>query len=155
MLTLVSTDCEGVVVGESSEHSNVIVRGLWLIGGLLAVAVGAIGIVVPGLPTTGFFIVAAACFSKSNKRLERWVLNLPGIGQLVQDYRDGLGMSRRAKTWAITMMVTAAGVSGIFVLDDTTIRAVVGGAVLVGVWYVGWRVPTSERVLAERAASAR
>ena len=31
-------------------------------------------IVVPGLPTTVFFIVAAACFARSNPRLEQWVL---------------------------------------------------------------------------------
>ena len=60
--------------------------------GLVAVAIGSVGIIVPGLPTTVFFIMAAWCFSRSSRRLERWVLDLPRIGPLVQDYRDGLGM---------------------------------------------------------------
>jgi uncharacterized membrane protein YbaN (DUF454 family) len=140
-------------VAESGERSNLVVRGLWLFAGLIAVAVGAIGVVVPGLPTTGFFILAAACFSKSNERLERWVLDLPGIGPLVRDYRNGLGMSRRSKAWAIGMMVVAASASVIFLLESTIVRSVVTAAVIAGVWYVGRRVPTRERVLAQRAAS--
>jgi uncharacterized membrane protein YbaN (DUF454 family) len=140
-------------VAESGERSNLVVRGLWLFAGLIAVAVGAIGVVVPGLPTTGFFILAAACFSKSNERLERWVLDLPGIGPLVRDYRNGLGMSRRSKAWAIGMMVVAASASVIFLLESTIVRSVVTAAVITGVWYVGRRVPTRERVLAQRAAS--
>lgn len=140
-------------MGEADEHSNIVVRGLWLVTGLIAVVVGAIGIVVPGLPTTGFFILAAACFSKSNRRLERWVLGLRGIGPMVQDYRDGLGMSRRAKIMAITMMTTAASVSVIFLLDNTLVRVVIACAVVVGAGYVGFWVPTRETVLAQRSSS--
>ena len=44
-------------------------RGLWRVGwvvaGLACVALGGVGVVVPGLPTTVFFIGAAACFSRS------------------------------------------------------------------------------------------
>ena len=43
-------------------------RGVWIVLGLLSVAVGGIGIVVPGLPTTVFFIMAAACFTRSSPR---------------------------------------------------------------------------------------
>lgn len=116
-------------------------------------AVGGVGIVVPGLPTTGFFILAAWCFSKSSPRMERWVLGLRGVGPMVQDYRDGLGMRRRAKTFAIGSMVLAGGLSIAFALDRPLIRGVVAGAVAIGVWYVGWMVPTTERVLAERGDS--
>ena len=65
--------------------------------GLALVGIGAVGIVVPGLPSTIFFILAAAAFSRSSARLERWLLSLPAIGPMVRDYRAGLGMRRRAK----------------------------------------------------------
>ena len=130
-----------------------VARVVWLLAGLLAVAVGAIGIVVPGLPTTVCFIVAAWCFSHSSERLERWVLDLPRIGPMVRDFRAGLGMPRRAKVIAISMIVVAVGLSVTFGIDYWPIRAVVLALGAVGVLYIALRVPTRERVLQERARS--
>ncbi|MDQ3571016.1 MAG: YbaN family protein, partial [Actinomycetota bacterium] len=50
---------------------------MWFAAGCLSVAAGAVGVIVPGLPTTVFFIAAAACFARCNPRFERWVLDLP------------------------------------------------------------------------------
>ena len=77
-------------------------RGMWFGAGWLAVAVGGIGVIVPGLPTTGFMILAAACFARCSPRFEQWVLDLPGVGQAVADYRAGIGMPRRAEVVAIS-----------------------------------------------------
>jgi len=109
-------------------------RVVWLVAGMVAVALGGIGVVVPGLPTTIFFIVAASCFARSSPRFERWVLDLPKIGPMVRDHRDGLGMARRTKAIALAMMWVG-------------ILVAVG---LVGTAYILWRVPTRERVLAAR-----
>ena len=55
-------------------------RWLWFVLGLVALALGGLGVVVPGLPTTIFLIVAAGCFARSYPRLEQWILDLPGVG---------------------------------------------------------------------------
>jgi hypothetical protein len=130
-------------------------RALWFGGGWIAVAIGSIGIVVPGLPTTVFFIVAAACFAKSSPRFEQWVLDLPKVGPLVRDYRAGLGMPRRAKVWAIAVMVIFAGASILLTIDHLVIGAAIAALVLVGVWVIVFRVPTRERVLAELGETSR
>jgi uncharacterized protein len=118
--------------------------------GWIAVALGGLGIVVPGLPTTGFFVLAAACFARSSPRFERWVLGLPKIGPLVRDHRAGLGMPRRAKVIAIAMMLTACTLSSL-ALGSPPLAGLVMGAGLIGTWYVGWRIPTRERMLAAGA----
>jgi len=125
-------------------------RLVWLVAGLGCVGVGGVGLVVPGLPTTVFFIMAAWCFSRSSRRLERWVLDLPGIGPMVTDYRSGLGMPRRAKVVALSCIVLAAGSSALFLIDNVVVSLVVAAFGAAGVWYVGWRVPTRETVLATR-----
>ncbi len=126
-------------------------RVLYLAAGLSFVAIGGVGVIVPGLPTTIFFILAAGCFSRSNERLERWVLELPGIGTMVQDYRDGLGMPRRAKIAAISCIVIAVGISAGLLISNLAVRLVVLAVGLVGVWYVGLRVPTRETLLAAQS----
>ena len=128
-----------------------VARWGWFALGWAAVALGGLGVIVPGLPTTGFFVLAASCFARSSPRFERWVLSLPKVGPLVRDYRAGHGMPRRAKVTAITMIVLAVSLSAAVGLSSPAARATVVAAGMVGVWYVGWRVPTRERVLGAAA----
>ena len=125
-------------------------RGLWVAGGLLAVAVGGLGIVVPGLPTTPLFILAAWCFSRSSPRLEQWVLDLRGIGPLVRDHRAGLGIPRRIKVLAISMMATGVVVSTTIGVDGWPARIGIVALGVAGFAYVTFGVPTRERVVAGR-----
>lgn len=119
-----------------------LVRGWWFVIGLLAVAIGAIAIVVPGLPSTMFFVFAAWCFSRSSPRFERWVLELPSIGPMVRDYRAGLGMPRRAKVLAMTMMWSAVLFSAWLTHERVLLAGTIVAAGLVGSYVVLWRVPT-------------
>ena len=124
-------------------------RWLWLSAGVLLVGLGGIGVVVPGMPTTVFFIGAAACFARSSPRFEQWVLDLPRIGPMVRDYRSGLGMSRRAKIIAVMSIMTAILISSMFI-PAWTGRIAAYALALLGVWFILRRVPTRERVLADR-----
>jgi uncharacterized protein len=121
-------------------------RPFLVVAGLIAVGLGFIGIVVPGMPATVFFIIAAYCFSRSNRALLRWVLGLPLVGQLILDYRRGLGMPRRAKQIAITMIVLAVSFS-VWRIHTVPIKFLVAGLGLVGVWYIINKVPTRELVI--------
>ncbi len=122
-------------------------RVLWVALGLVCVGLGGVGIVVPGLPTTVFFIGAAACFTRSSPRLEAWVLGLPAIGPMVRDHRAGFGMPRRATRGAIASIVVFAGLAVVLALDTWWSRVSVTVLALVGIGYILWRVPTREEVV--------
>jgi uncharacterized membrane protein YbaN (DUF454 family) len=141
-----------VVADEQPIERGRVVRGAWFVLGWSAVALGGVGVVVPGLPTTGFMILAAACFAKCSPRFEQWVLDLPGVGASVADYRAGLGMPRRAKVVAISMMTVAIAISAGLLIDHTAVRITIVAAGVFGAWYILRRVPTAPdvRVPAER-----
>ncbi len=118
-------------------------RGAWFALGWLSVGVGAVGVVVPGLPTTGFMVLAAACFARCSPRFEHWVLDLPGVGSAVADYRAGLGMPKRAKVIAISMMTVAIAISAGLIVEIVWVQLTIVAAGVIGVWYIVWRVPTA------------
>lgn len=128
------------VISATSVSRSRVRRVLWAGTGLFLVALGFVGVVVPGLPTTGFMILAAAAFSRSSPRLEAWLLGLPKIGPAVQAYRAGQGMPKRAKVVAIAMMWTAIAISCLLI-ERWLIRAVLIAAGLVGTVVIV-RVPT-------------
>ncbi len=75
-----------------------------LICGWCNVALGMIGAVVPGMPTTVFLIIALWAFTRSSPRLRRWLYNHPRYGAALRDW-DRLGViPPRAKRLAAAMM---------------------------------------------------
>ena len=80
------------------------VKPLLFLIGLTMFGLGMIGVVVPGLPTTPFMILAAACFVKSSDRFYKLVINNKIFGKTVLDYRSGKGMPFRVKIIAWVMM---------------------------------------------------
>lgn len=144
-------------VGEGADRvvSSRAIRLIWFGFGWLNVGVGGLGVVLPVLPSTIFFIVAAYSFSRSSPRFEVWVLRLPGVGPMVRDYRDGLGMPRRAKTIAISSIVLFGTISAVAVRARPWLSLVVALLCLCGILHILYLIPLRERVLAERAAQAR
>ncbi|MEE2769254.1 MAG: YbaN family protein [Actinomycetota bacterium] len=149
------TEGANSVSGNRLQASRALSRGpariLWLFLGCISVGLGGIGIFVPGLPTTVFMIVGASCFARSSPRFERWILDLPVIGAAVRDYRNGLGMPRRAKKLAVTSIFLMCTLSAGLLIDLLLVRLLVAVVGLIGVWFVIWRVPTREAVVETRS----
>jgi|TARA_B110000914_G_scaffold177570_1_gene159134 uncharacterized membrane protein YbaN (DUF454 family) len=81
-----------------------VIKIAYFSAGILFTGFGIVGIVVPGLPTTIFMIVAAACFFHSSTKMYNWVIHHPLFGQSVLRFREGKGMPKKAKYFSISMM---------------------------------------------------
>ncbi|MCM5556734.1 YbaN family protein [Pleomorphomonas sp. JP5] len=72
-------------------------RQAYMIIGCLMVVIGAIGAVLPLLPTTPFLLIAAACFARSSPRLEAWLLSHRRFGPLLSAWRERGAIPRSGK----------------------------------------------------------
>lgn len=107
--------------------------GRWFLRafGLLLVALAAIGVVVPGLPTSPLLILAAAVFARSSPRLLAWLLANPVFGPLLREWQETRTVPRRAKILAIVMITLVAGSSLIFFVHHPVGRIVMAAGLLV------------------------
>ena len=73
--------------------------------GILSLSLGYVGIVVPGLPTTVFILIAAWAFSKCSTKFTYWIENHRLFGPMVLNWQQYRGLSRRAKKVAILTII--------------------------------------------------
>ena len=99
------------------EQGQKIVRALWLVAGTICVVLGAVGLVLPLLPTTPFLLAAAACYFKSSPRMHKWLLNNKWFGEYIRHYTEGKGLARRTKITALSVLWVTIGFSTFFLLD--------------------------------------
>jgi uncharacterized membrane protein YbaN (DUF454 family) len=76
----------------------------------VCVVLGLVGVLLPGLPTVPFLIVAAWAGGRGWPALEAWLLNHPRWGPGIRRWRDHGAIPRRAKWTASGMMLLSAGV---------------------------------------------
>ena len=128
----------------ANETSNPLAKLMWVSLGSLFVGLGAIGVIVPGLPTAPFLILAAACYIRSSQRLYDWLISNKRFGPYLKDYREGKGIPRKAKRLAVAMIVIFVSFSVVFGIEDLTLKIVVGLLGLIGLLYVLFKVPVAK-----------
>lgn len=119
------------------------IRILFIICGCLSVIAATIGVVVPGLPTTPFVLLASWCFYQSSPRLQAWLLQ-SFLGKYIRDYKEKGGLTMRKRLYIIALMATMVSISIIFFIPNTTVDIIVGVAGLIGCIVVGVVVPKAK-----------
>ena len=80
------------------------IRILLTITGTICVVLGAIGIVLPILPTTPFLLLAAACYLRSSPKFYNWLINNKVLGFYIEKYMKGQGLPVRVKIITISLL---------------------------------------------------
>lgn len=86
------------------------VRALLQLFALICLGLGIVGVVVPGLPTTVFILMAAWAAARSSPRLYRWLWNHRIFGPLLRNWAQGRCVSRHAKRSAALVMSISTAV---------------------------------------------
>lgn len=112
-------------------------RWLWWLLAYASLALGLVGIVVPGLPTVPFVLLAAYAAARGSQHLRDRLLAHRQFGPAIRDWEAQGAVSRRAKRLATAMMAACAVV--MFLTAPKAWMAMTGSAAMavVAVWL--WR----------------
>lgn len=116
-------------------------RALLATAGVIALGLGLLGVVLPGLPTTPFVLLAAACFARASPRLHRWLTRHRFLGPVVRDWEAHRSLPLRVKWIATTMMLGMVLLSAWQFAGRPWLQAALLVLGLVGAGVV-WRIPT-------------
>ena len=121
---------------EVVEHQNPVVRWVLLIGGFVLVGIGVLGMFLPLLPTTVFFLLAGWCFARSSQKFHNWLHNNRFFGKYLANYRSKNGMTRGSKLFSIAFLLLGISISVLFLTDNLYIRILLA-AIAIGVtWHL-------------------
>lgn len=115
-------------------------RPLWLAAGFASLAAAAVGLLLPLLPTVPFLLLAAWCFSRGSRRIERWMLDHPQIGPPIRDWRANRAVPLRAKQLASVMMAVSC-LAAWWLLPSPWRWLPAACCAAVALWM--WRLPTA------------
>jgi uncharacterized membrane protein YbaN (DUF454 family) len=100
--------------------------------GLFFLALAIIGVLLPGLPTTPFLILAAWFFARSSEKWHRRLLDNELLGPLLRNWEQQRCITLRIKIVALVSMLVAGGASVTFVIQDPLLRLVIVGFMALG-----------------------
>lgn len=119
-------------------------RIIYVVLGLLAVGLGVLGVVLPGLPTTPFLLLASWLFYRSSPRLQAWLLG-SWLGKYIRNYQRRGGMTATQKAGAIGVMTVMVLLSTfVFIPAGSVARIIVPVAGAIGVLTVWLWVPNAK-----------
>lgn len=97
---------------------------VFVIVGLISLALGAIGTVLPILPTVPFLLLAAFCFANSSERLHDWFVATKLYQDNLETFMKGHGMTKAAKTRIITVVTIMMAIGFIFMKNVPVARVI-------------------------------
>ncbi len=120
-----------------------LIKALFIALGTVFLAIGAIGVPVPGLPTTPFLLLAAGCYARSSPRLHQWLLDHPRIGPHIRRFRQERSVALSVKIWTLLLAYAMLGGVGLFAVEQLWIRLLLLGLAVAKTVFMA-RVTTAE-----------
>ena len=74
-----------------------IINIFWIVLGFICLGLGIIGIIMPILPTTPFFLVTVVCFARGSERLKQWFMSTSFHKKYIQSFYEKKGMALKNK----------------------------------------------------------
>jgi len=131
-------------------------RWLLLVAGFLSLALGAIGVILPGLPTTPFVLLAAYFFARSSPEMHERLLANRVFGPMIVEWSEHRSVPLRAKILAVVMIALVGGLLVVFILDTFWLRAIVVATLsTVSLWLIMRPTSPVERVEQHRIRHGR
>lgn len=115
----------------TEQHSNVVIRYIFLTMGAISFALGTAGIVLPLLPTVPFYMLTLFCLARGSERFHKMFLESSLYQKTVGAYERDKALTLRTKL-SILLSVSTIMAVGAYFSQDMPIALIVMAFVWIG-----------------------
>lgn len=123
-------------------HGRMVLKPLLFLLGWVFFGLGALGVLVPGLPTTPFMLLALWAFSRSSRRFHDWLYTHPFFGPSLQEWERHRVVSLRVKIVSLLAMVGAMTYMVFGAQVPAWAIALTASVMAYGAWFI-WTKPST------------
>ena len=116
-------------------------KGIYICIGLVAFALGAIGVILPILPTTPFLLLASFCFAKGSERFNTWFINTKVYKEHLESFVKERAMTLKQKVILLAFADTMMAIP-IITVDVLPMRITLIALILFKLYYFIFKIKT-------------
>lgn len=120
-------------------------KTLYLIIGFLFFGLGAIGVILPVLPTTPFLLVASYCFARGSKRFNNWFLSTKIYQKHLDSFVKERAMTLKTKI-SLLSFASAMLILAFCLVDVIYARILIIAVMIFKYYYFICRIKTIQEV---------
>ena len=130
-------------------------KGIYICIGLVAFALGAIGVILPILPTTPFLLLASFCFAKGSEKFNTWFINTKVYKKHLESFVKERAMTLKQKVILLAFADTMMAIP-LITVDVLPMRITLIALILFKLYYFIFKIKTitQEEKAARDAARA-
>lgn len=118
-------------------------KAVYVILGLLFVIIGAIGAVLPILPTTPFLLAASFFFARGSERFNKWFLSTQLYKNYLESFVKSRSMTIKAKVRILTLSTTML-IIAIYMISNIYARIAIICVMMYKYYYFIFNITTLE-----------
>ena len=116
-------------------------RPIYFVIGFVSMILGAVGIVLPVLPTTPLWLLSAWCFAKSSKRFHNWFVSTKLYKKNLDSFVEHRSMTKKTKIYLLSFASTMLLIAMYF-MDNLWLRLFLFSLMLFKYYYFIFRIKT-------------
>lgn len=118
---------------------NKIKKYIYVTVGLLSFAIGAIGVILPILPTTPFLLLASFCFVRGSEKFDRWFKSTKMYKKHLESFVNEKAMTMKQKV-IILLFVNIMLAIPIILVDNLHMRLFLLGLICIKLYYFIFKI---------------
>lgn len=109
--------------------------------GFICIAIGAVGVVLPILPTTPFLLAASVCFAKGSSRFNNWFKSTMLYKNNLESFEKNRSMTIKTKL-CILIPVTMLLLVAFFMMHNLPGRITIASLIIIKYYYFIFKIKT-------------